>query len=497
MGAALLSPKADTILKAITRSVEYCSKGLLPINPIAYDRLIIRFCDGTYERDRELLVSDIKSDLGLFVALLASANSLPKSALPRTAGNRGILSRLAAVPLPQLESVFRQSNHLVAKGGDLLSLSELHLAIITASISTASVAEILAERRELDSELAFACSSLRQMGRTLLAFNYPSVFSRAMKEVGEFGSGFESTLTKLLGYSPQDFTNNLSSAWGLGIEIQSVVSGSLSGNSNLSATDKDALLLISECCDIAEAYTAAKTGFQFLPPPREKKARVSEVLAVTLGGNSAEEILKRIRLRSTNYLEILPNLLHCIDPRDLSSTNTPKIKENTFLTCVAEETASLLSEVYENIIPNKPSPKALSELSLRIVPALGFKSGCIFLINQQTRVLEPKLRIGSGLADRYRPVSLSAGGGLATALVGGLSRHAPVIEEEVFLHGDRTSHISWRLSDVKDIGLLHLEPRFKSSFSSQRELFLVFLAVRKAFQDALGLGAVWLFIYVV
>jgi hypothetical protein len=191
----------------LERALRHVSDYWFPVNPVLLKKIKDGFLDGRYELDIDFLVEDLKADFSLFTYCLrelcrtaeAQENSPNPVSMMRNAG------------LPRLREILCVDQGKISRHATEGHHNSQLQCFETAMIS-ASAAELLAEANGIESELGFATALLRQLGRTLIAWNYPTVYRRALHGARE-GEDLDLTLSQALGFSPVLLAATLLRQW--------------------------------------------------------------------------------------------------------------------------------------------------------------------------------------------------------------------------------------------------------------------------------------------
>src|SRR5262249_37415849 len=139
--------------------------------------------------------------------------------------------------------------------------NELQALRFRESLLSASAAEILASKNAIDPEDGFSCGLLRQLGLTLIAWNYPRVYNRAMECITP-NEGLDFQLQKVLGFSPSLLGLTFAQRWNLSDEIL-VALGDRKKRFSVSASERSDSgaqhvgEMLSKICEVSEALARA------------------------------------------------------------------------------------------------------------------------------------------------------------------------------------------------------------------------------------------------
>lgn len=175
-------------------SAQYNREAWFPALPGATERLT-SILDSPNGINRELLISELKRDLSVVSALTRLL--LSKS---DEQGIDGTLLSLRHIPDSEIRKLVKPAEICSSRHGMSETRPWQRARILETAIAV-TTAEALSPSYDLESELAFTCALMRQLGLSLLAWNYPHVFHRALNIIRP-GETLDTTLGKILGFTP-------------------------------------------------------------------------------------------------------------------------------------------------------------------------------------------------------------------------------------------------------------------------------------------------------
>ena len=450
------------------------------MNPKIAAKVMQGLSTGVYTDSPDTLLEDIKGDVALASYLYtsgcltwASSTSQPSNAAVKTFKPTEIAKVLN-------ERVSGLTPHKMD------SITEQQAAALRYVITCTTTTEVIAEEKGIDSERAFFCGLIRQLGYALITFNYPTVLRRALLSVNKNGGLLSQALESILGYSPTMLAVKLMELGKLGEDIRPLVLKQFSPTNSPEDTE------ILQCCKTAEALAQADYPEAF-PDAIKNWGEILTDIQALIGNDTLSIIQDRVEQRLVSYLEYSPEIFGIkLDTaaRNLEITDSqynPLLDENIACAALTTDARKEFNKVYNLILPSKVSPLALNELVASTIPYLGFSGGCLYLFRSSGQVLVPRLRLGKTLLSSYREVPLSMGGPLGRAIGEAFIAKRPIVERDITLHERIVSHISWSIMDEEDVGVLHLELGDKARDYVRRDLELYFRALRQAFVHILQL----------
>jgi hypothetical protein len=129
----------------------------------------------------------------------------------------------------------------------------------------------------------------------------------------------------------------------------------------------------------------------------------------------------------------------------------------------------------------------LNTLVFEILPAAGFKRGCIFMLEPTSRMLTPSIKFGELQPDRCRPIKLSSALSHFDLVSSAFSLKSPLREEGVNSDGRRTTMIACSIGQTAPMGVLYLETSEDFVNDIGPDPMPVFRALRQTLSDCLNL----------
>jgi hypothetical protein len=260
----------------------------------------------TGERALKLL----KQDLGLMIYCLrelldeAHLQGTPiKDFHPIDVISKAQLSLLKDIVERAPKALFHKTECVRSYEQDRLLLLPIIAAVIT---------QTLAPAVNLDPHLAFTTCLFRQLGLTLIAWNYPRIFTRAVTTAQTTMRPVDVCLAAALGFSPSALALALARAWHLAAEIRC---GLGEGYENEQAKS------LKRICSIG--ITLAKTEEPWLENiPSSQVMAATDAVTELLGDSGLSELKQAITSFCSEHNEKLnPDFLHA--PNKNASIDVP------------------------------------------------------------------------------------------------------------------------------------------------------------------------------
>lgn len=440
----------------VEKAAKHCSDRWFPANTELLRELKRRIGDGIYTNNRTQLIFDLKEDLGSYSLVIKNA-----------ANYHDILS--ASNPLKWFET--SSEGQIVELIEELLqndtkplsSISVYDTSALVYSLISSSVAETLASRRDLNEEEVFLASILRNLSSILTVFNYPSIAEKFLLDLEHDKQlAFESIKSRL-GFSPDELTNHYLQAWHVSEELKGLIREPKYDIFELS--EKFAAKVVEDC-----NHSGRVDLDKFSPQLRE----------LGLKSRDIERLSNNLDRRILGYKRILPSFF---GHKTSGERNSGIVAANPALSKLNEEAQEIFNDAYLNFSQHNRL-KSMSILTRSVVPRVGFTRGALFIRQDDSELLVPKLFLGMEdpemMTKLYSPFSMLRPPACALPLLISMSYKEPNLEKNQELFG-RTNldYITWRFADNAN-GLFVLEIANSHRSLLKRTLILRYQAVRIA-----------------
>lgn len=452
-------------------TITHLSRTWFPARAEALEVINRRAEDGTYSATPTLLIEDLKNDLALCGKVISALT-------PDADSERYFLSPLEDLQNMSVEEII----HLLPKSLASLSphrferastaLKSVVNCSITSSLATETFARTAAERGVAVTETnAFSCSLLRQLGLNLLAWNYPSILFRVLKNTPS--DRIDQALKSAFGFSPLSLGSELARRW----RIEPAMRATLEP---LAPYQKHEPL--RDVCELGDLFGQKQHKAIFPAAAKEWEER-KEYLKHLIGTESTKEIEERVEAVVEQHLMSLfrtePKTLNASFSVLRPSTPSPAIwSVNPFLKDLPVELHREYESIYENLERADKNVAALKGLTDRAIPASGFARGVICLEEVETETLKPAIPIGlkSGEGRALKSLLITASEARESSI--------PMMQEEVSAQG-RVRRISGAFRANTRRGVLVLELNSSAAADPKRDNVLLFKAARACLERCL------------
>jgi hypothetical protein len=358
---------------------------------------------------------------------------------------------------------------------------------------SATAAETMAGKTEVDPDLSYSAGLLRQLGLTLIAWNYPQIYKRAISKQ-QAPREVDRELTRTLGFSPKLLGIAMARQWGLCPELRAAIGDrealrQCPEKSQIMVAD--AARAMSHLCEVGEALARASAP-ELYPTARLDWKYAKDEITEILGDDGIGLIQRKLKENCESYLKTVPSAFKEIgklqrepEPHAVSGNI---LEKNRYIKSCPPDLADALIHFYQQLSPSSVSQSQLNQLVREIIPLAGFANGCIFLLEPEEMKLIPKAKIGKPLPERARERSaLSISTNSDDPVLAAYNCNTPIVESKTLQDTIGTASIACVLGRKQRVGVLYLEVDPAMLRSQSINPLLCFKAVCQALCDCLKL----------
>ncbi|MFN8391746.1 MAG: HDOD domain-containing protein [Bdellovibrionota bacterium] len=466
----------------------------LPVNPILCEQIQEKFRSGEYANDRAQLVDDLCGDLSLLTHAVKFLRARVEEPVPSLQPLRELmtiddstLSKLMLAPFTSL------SRHRLSASNRLkndIFKTTFHAANAAHTIALQGASEGLA----IQPENARFCTLFRQLGWNLIAWNYPSVLAGVLRSTRSNPKDTGRNLRKVLGMTPEELGSRYANDWLLAPELRDVIQSASQSQPFGADRPTSSLYLLQSACELGESFSRLRSPERFPHAEREWERKSDQLKA--LAPNLAVTSLQAVVDETTDQqIELMQRATAKARPTRVSVTVTPKVAQrdktprsfagNQFLQKCPEHIQEQFRQVYDSIKEAGPCVEALQSLVTKAIPASGFASGIIYLLDQRRFDLVPAAKFGGSERSAHPKIKKLFESSAQDALTSDL----PVRKEDVSDDGISVEHVSAAFGDSSTPGVLLLEVGDEASTDPAHNTTLYFKAIRQCLNDCLALSS--------
>lgn len=389
-------------------TLDHLQRGWIPVNPgiLAGARLFLDH----HPDNREGFFSLVSSDISL--CLHVSAELARRSEFPRQGD---LAQRISNVSTASLRTLLPRQGDQVSRH-DLRKMSPAQAGQLQRTLVAQKTAQAVAERTGLSQGDVTVGAFLADLGRQLVAWNYPIIFSRALS-VQRAGSGdLDTEIERMLGVDPRRISSQLAPRFGLSQELQQALS-QMASRSTLASSGIG--VEYSDIFRYARAYSEHLDPRNF-SHGEEVFQQIAEKLQERIPSlPSSQEIEGRIAEVFGHYRDFVParqrlgiaGWQHMVVPSDVGIMSSDQMAVR-IPDCIAD----VITELVRTVEGAGQTVQALTRLVEEVIPRAGFSSGCVYLLSRAQQVLVPQIMIGEARDIAHDTIPLYAGNEVAQAV---------------------------------------------------------------------------------
>ncbi|MEZ4752797.1 MAG: HDOD domain-containing protein [Bdellovibrionota bacterium] len=441
--------------RRIERVHQHVNKHWIPVNQDLAAKIINGIEEGIYDLDIDFLITDLRSDIGLMLYCMRelSTNLRSKTLLQKAPSNPFEIIRRAG--LAQVREVIaacidKGSRHCydTSAGFQTDRIGEMLVA--------ASAVEVMAENTELDAELGYSVSLMRQLGMALIAWNYPGLYERAMN-AKHHNEDAEDIITMELGISPALLSIRVISEWGLDSDFSKMI--------NSTESEDVGVTMMNSLCEAGEALARANNPNRY-PEARQDWERSREFVQDLIGDDAMQMIRRRIKQNSEALFQLVPDRFERVvkfnpDAVIHEEEESRKLFRNPYIKDCPFVLRSKFKELYTRMGPEGIDRRNIAFLINQIIPSAGFSGGLIYIINPASMKLMPQKVFGEINLTNARPIHVGADILLNHPVQLAFSTWDVVDGKQATATAQTHSYIAATLGSRKKAGVVYLE--FESS----------------------------------
>jgi len=459
--------------RRIERALQHVVRPWFPINQDVLTLIRKNLDEGSYSSAPQQLLNDLKADFALFTFVVKELGILGMQEKLDGKIRNNPVELIRWGGLDRIKEILAPDKKLPATHS--LHWSEpFQVARLRETAVIASTAAVLSEKKDLDPEVGFSRGVIREIGLNLIAWNYPTLYSKVLNNLKP-DSTLDEELSKELGFTPSLLAMRV-----LRPENPDQPEGKPVREENCWAA-------YDELCEVGEALARAENPETY-PSAQNDWQKANQYLTENAGTDALELIKERAVEQAKKYQEALPevfNSLENFNPKrniDVHARMKAVIADQDFRVCpphVQEALRSLYNEI-DGYAVNKG---AIQTLLKSIIPQAGFTGGCVFVIDPSTACLKPRTIIGQVSLRAISNVSLDPGD-LAVAALGTHGHLFDVKEDALPLP---LEGIYSALGEQRKVGVLYLETPKTSNEDPEGKTIGTYNILKKALCDVLHL----------
>lgn len=459
--------------RRIERALQHVVRPWFPINQDVLTSIRANLDNGTYDANPAQLLNDLKGDFALFTFVVKE--------LGIQAMQQKIDSKILNNPVELIRwGGPAKIKEAIAPDKKLPSTHSLHwsepfqVARLRETAVIASTAAVLSEKKDLDPEVGFSRGVIREIGLNLIAWNYPTLYSKVLNSLTP-ETTLDEELSKELGFTPSLLAMRV-----LRPENPDMPEGEVQ-------EEPASWAAYDELCNVGEALARAENPETY-PSAQNDWQKANQYLTENAGTDALDLIKERAIQQSKRYQEALPevfNTLENFNPKrniDVHQRMSAVIADQDFRLC-PPHIQEALRTLYNDIDGYAVNKSAIQTLLKSIIPQAGFTGGCVFVIDPSTASLKPRTIIGQVSLRQVQNISLDPGD-LAVAALGQTEPLFDLKEEGM---SPPIEGIYSSLGGQRKVGVLYLETPKTANEEPAGKTIGTYNILKKALCDVLHL----------
>ncbi len=486
----------------LAKATKHVSDLWFPVNEGLLQQIKRSLAVGVFDNDLHALIKEVSGDYSLFFFCLRELVHLLQEEEPDLVvpSNLSPAKMLAWGGLDRLKKILSSDPSDISahsfRGTHESQAKRLQEAMISATTS-----ERLATHYAVDPEVAYSAALLRQLGLTLIAWNYPVIYQKAIAQQA-MGISLDVSFMQMFGFSPTMLAVNVVRHWHLPQGLfQSIVEdpkdlaeGEWSEEEEVAAVART----VSKICRTGEALARANNPQTYPSAANDWEfARVE--IERALGPQGMRIIREKFAENCLRYVNNVPHVFtpaFVLDPevRIAAQRKEEMYKRNPEIERCRPFLRIKLMSFYETLRPFEVSRENIQELAREIIPACGFQEGVVFTIDPATELLVPQLAIGKTTLKRFTPQKYKAGALPTTSadaldglVVEAFVQDSPLIRYSSPLSEPQIVALAGPLGYSQRVGVIYLEMRAAMFSGDEQQQTLHFRTLMQAFNDCLHL----------
>ncbi len=463
----------------LERAKEHVLRNWLPINHKLLDELRQELDNPENIHTVDSLLVKIKTDMGLFLHCLQvlieeHRNTLESEINP--------INLFYTAGVERLKAIIKNPN-LDKNVHSFENMSENQVAALQHAFVSASAAEAISEKQDIESDYGFLVQILRSLGENLIAWNYPKTYSRIVGKKVSLQE-IDQEFFDALGFTPQLLALSLIRDWGLNGDICYALGDDTEGFYKTGNS-------LRRICDLSDKIAIANDPAHYLNAKEtweEVKVKINNIL----GANGVGLIQQRVHVNCAGYIDSYPEMFGTFDdfnPENhiITLEQMDPMQRNQWIRFCSGQSKELLISLYSGF-GKKVNRNDLLTLVKEIIPQIGFTGGCIYTLDQRTNLLMPRVKIGNTRLLNCKPLPYQDElKRESSPIIMAYSCNSPIIKTGVADDMGYVGFIASVFGGSRKVGVLYLEmpdSRFRttSQYSVQQ-----FKAILQALNDSLHL----------
>jgi hypothetical protein len=483
-------------------------KEWLPINTERHSSLLELVKSGEYDGKESILFNDLSADVSLLMhclrVVLSDTELRPSSNRPESL--LYVFDNLVIADYQKLlEFNYSDvSNHQL--GGTLKPQARM----LRQSVIAATAAGVMSARSGASPCFSVCLSLLRYLPLLLLAWNFPTAYTKAQDQQGDGFGGIVFNLERVLKISMIEFSYSILRSLKLNdfiisLALESILTGAQTlppsfrpldpckKSSANSTEEPKAVESALRFCQLGEAI-ARLSEPQYYPSSGEDWKIIEAEVIANLGRHGLTLLNQKTEEMCSCYLDSFPEIFsRDVNPeREVQTAkyfyNIHRFNRATEGLVISDSVKESFYEAYRLMGYNEPSKPALNYIFKKLLPDIGYERGCLYVFSGEEQTLSPLISFGSDLWGFKATLSISSTGEIPRLIFQSLESSEPNRLDRVYFELGEIYSTAASFGKVEgNRGVIYLEygANNKQDFS-QRAWRTYFLAALQTVKDAIN-----------
>ena len=488
-------------------AIEHLLSNWMPINNEVLSRIKQRLFEGLYDGEQDLLFEELKKDPALLLRIIReltgdiqSSDMTKRRVIASKTMSFQRNSNLEDVLLKACLSDIRtivnridveQCAHKLEKTTYLQAVRFQETAI------ACSCAEELAYASQIDMELAYSATLLRQFTLGLIAWNYPHIYNKAIETLKP-GQLLTKELEKVLGVSPCIIAQQFAERWNLSFDILAAVAtkderSSSSAFTSFVDSGKGRPLPLGKICSLADSLARLNFPEQY-PADIKTLDRTLEQIFKPLDHKTLTVVYFKAHKYISEFAAVCSKGVNFGVPKELRqriahSEKLAKLLENNqHIKALPDELKQDIKQLYSKFHPERILKSNINKLVDEIIPKAGFSRGCIYMYEPSTEVLNPAILIGGVSNEKRKPRKVRSKVTKPDLITSSFMMKSPLRESVKSDSGEQAIAIAGALGNSSRVGVLYLESDKHTQLLESKEALTAYRAIRQCISDCFNLS---------
>ncbi len=472
--------------KRLERALNHVQDYWFPVNSQLLKHIQNNLKEGVYRSERSQLVNEVCSDFSLFAYCLRELVKMINRSEEELSLELSPLELIEQASLQSLQAILdvpeqRISKHQISDG------SNSQIERFKEMLISSSTSEVLAESFQLSQDQAFSASVLRQLGMTLVAWNYPGVYQEALSLTDQ-ELNLDQAIANELGFSPQLLAARMLISWGFEeqrVLEMGIIAPEFEDDEFIPAIGAT----LAELCEIGEALARANYPETY-PSARDDWSQAQKTIESRLGSEGMNLIRQRLYENCELYVNFAPEIVSgglILDPEHRFNFEPSKdlAQRNPYYSSASPALRKALESIYQTIDSEAKTELVLRSFVEQAIPFSEFSGGCVFTVDPTLMMMMPQLVLGPMHLRQRKPVDYSVVASGSDLVSVAYQSSEPVIEYGKGSGESLVTGIAGIIGRSRRIGVLYLEIPEHVPIEPRAQAIVDFKAISFTLSDCL------------